>query len=277
MQLAALLVRHLPADVPHAAAAVEARLAAALDEAHGRWPTVELDPENFLAWLAPRIPASLSSVEEALATLRLPDLYLACACAAGDPKALAAFDLTFLDSDSRTSDDVKQALRQKLFVGPAPRIALYAGRGDLGRWVRATALRMTIDEARATQEIPTEDALLDAIGIDPGHGPELAHLKKDARDTLQAAFREAVATLSDRDRGMLLQFYIDGVGVVELGKLYGLAPSNVSRTLARTRVVLLSGIRRSLLRHKQIHGDELDSLVDLVRSQLSLTGGLRRP
>ena len=193
-----------------------------------------------------------------------------------DPKLLAAFELAFLAGDSRTSDDVKQALRQKLFVGAAPRIVLYAGRGDLARWVRAAATRMTIDETRKAHEIPTEDALLDAIGIDPGHGPELAHLKRDARETIQAAFREAVGALADRDRQLLLQYYIDGVGVVELGKLFGLAASNVSRRLAKIRVSLLSGIRRALLRHKKIHGDELDSLVDLVRSQLSLTSDLRQ-
>ena len=119
---------------------------------------------------------------------------------------------------------------------------------------------------------------MDAIGLYPDaeqKGPELAQLKKDARATLQLAIREAVAALSDRERAMLLQHYIDGVGVVELGKLFELAPSNVSRTLAKARVLLVSQIRRSLLRHKQIHGDELDSLVDLVRSQLSLTGDLR--
>lgn len=275
-----MIVRHLSDELRHDPAVVDERLETAIAEARHRWPTVEVAPAVFVAWVAERVPATAASLEQALDALCLPDLYLACACAAADPKALAAFDVSFLAGDSRTSDDVKQRLRQKLFVrepgGAPPRIALFAGRGDLARWVRAAITRMTIDEARAAREIPTEDALMDAIGIDPNHGPELAHLKQDARATLQAAFREAVATLSDRERTLLLQHYIDGVGLVALGKLFELAPSNISRTLAKARLRLVSQIRRSLLRHKQIHGDELDSLVDLVRSQLSVTSGLRK-
>ena len=262
-------------------------LAPALAEARARWPGVAVAPDAFTAWIAARLPdetppppAPALELERALAALRLTDLYLACACAAGDNKALAAFDAAYLRA-AKASDDVKQRLREKLFVAapgaPAPRIALYAGRGDLGAWVRASLTRLTIDDQRAARELPTEDALLIAIGIDPAHDPELMQVKKDARAALQAAFREAVATLTDRDRTLLLQHYIDGVGVVELGKLFELAPSNISRTLAKTRVQLVAQVRRALMRNRRIAGDELDDLVDLVRSQLSLTGGLRRP
>lgn len=278
VRLSRLLLRHLP-DTLRRGDRLEEKLEGLLEEAQRRWPGVVLDPAAYFGWVAARIPADARSVEEALDGLRVADLYLACACAGGDAKALAAFDAAFLAGDSRTSDDLKQALRQKLFVadrGGAPRIALYAGRGDLSRWVRAALARMAIDEARAAREIPTEDALLDAIGIDPGMSPEVAQLKKDARAAFQAAFREAVETLSDRERNLLVQYYIDGLGLVELGVLYSLAPSNISRTLAKSRVQLLSGIRRSLLRRKKLGGDELESLVNLVRSQLSLTGGLRK-
>ncbi len=285
MRLSDRLAGYLPEGRPRDPAAVDDRLGAAIAEARRRWPAVELAPDAYLAHVAARLPPSPPAVELALDALRLPDLYLACACGAADPAALAAFDHAFLAGDARTSDDLKQQLRQKLFVaapgGPAPRIALYAGRGELGRWVRAAIARLAIDEARASREVPTEDALLDAIGLEalparaPEPGPALAHAKQDARATLQLAVREAVASLSDRERALLLQYYIDGVGVVELGKLFGLAPSNVSRTLAKARLVLVAQIRRSLMRHKKIGGDELDSLVELVRSQLELTAELR--
>ncbi|MGN6108395.1 MAG: hypothetical protein ACTHU0_25040 [Kofleriaceae bacterium] len=282
MALSALLLDKLgtPGDPPHSPlhAALEAQLAGGIAEAQRRWPGVEADPEGYLGWIAQRVAdeaGSLEAVEAAVGRLRLPDLYLACACASGDPRALAAFDAAFVAGDRRNSDDVKQALRVKLFVGPAPRITSYAGRGDLGRWVRAVAARLAIDEARGSFEVPAEDALLEAIGIDPSHGPAHQLLKQDAREILQTAVREAIGALSARERTMLLQHYIDRVGVVELGKLFGLAPSNVSRNLAKARIVLVSQIRRSVMRHRKLGGDELDSLVDLVRSQLSLTGGLR--
>jgi RNA polymerase sigma-70 factor (ECF subfamily) len=125
--------------------------------------------------------------------------------------------------------------------------------------------------------VPTEDALLDAIGVDPDHGPAQVVLTQDARAILQTAIREAIAALTSRERALLLQYYIDGVGVTELGTLFGLAASNVSRTLAKARMTLLAHVRRSVMRHRKLSGDELDSLVDLVSSQLTITGGLRAP
>jgi RNA polymerase sigma-70 factor (ECF subfamily) len=278
VRLARLIVRHLPDTLSCDERSAEARLTDALAEAKRRWPDVKVDPETFAGWIATRIAPEAVSVEAGLEGLKLADLYLACACAAGDPKALAAFDASFLTGDSRTSEDVKQALRQKLFVaenGREPRIADYAGRGDLRRWIRAATARMEIDEMRSTREIPTEDALLEAIGIDPGEGGEVALVKRDSKAAFQAAFKEAVETLSDRDRTLLQQYYIDNLGLAALGHLYKINPSNVSRSLAKARAVLLAGIRKSLLKKKKIKADELDSLVNLVRSQLTLTGGFR--
>jgi RNA polymerase sigma-70 factor (ECF subfamily) len=278
VRLSRLLLRHLP-DTLRRGDRLEERLESELEEAVQRWPNVTVDDAAFFTWVSTRIPADALSVEQGLDGLRVADLYLACACAKGDPKALAAFDAAFLAGDSRTPDDVKQALRKNLFVaarGAAPRIALYGGRGDLSAWVRASAARMEIDEVRAARDIPTEDSLLEAIGIDPGQNPGLAQVKKDSKAAFQAAFREAVGTLSDRERNLLVQYYVDGLALAELGTLYALAPSSISRSLAKSRVILLSGIRRSLLRHKKLAGEDVESLVTLVRTQLSLTGGIRR-
>lgn len=281
MTLANALAARLAPRAAFDEAAAETVLAAAVAAARTRWPGVNVDEASFAAWIALRLPTTPAGVVRALEMLNLSELYLACACHAGDPRALAAFDRTFLAGDQRTPEDIVQRTRERLFVrgadGTAPRIALYAGRGGLGPWVAAVMRRMAIDEARATREVPTEDALLAAIGIDPGHGPELDHLKRDARDAVQAALREAVATVAAGDRAMLLAHYIDGVGVVELGARYKLAPSNVSRTLARVRLQLVAQLRRALTRQKNLLGAEVDSLVDLVRSQLTLTGALREP
>ena len=275
MRLSSRLLASCPA-LAHDANVVEERLASGIAAARIRWPSVSVDEDRFIAWLAERIDAESPSVESALDKLRLADLYLAYGCAAGDPRALAAFDAEFLANDVRTTDDVKQLLRQRLFVGNQPRIASYAGRGELGSWVRTVATRIAIDAARVVREVPTEDALLDAIEIDPSRGPAYDVLKADARQCLQAALREALAALSDRERTLMLQHYIDGVGVVELGKLFDLAPSNISRQLAKTRATLLSHVKRWMMRQRNLGGAELDSLLNLVQSQLTVTGGLRR-
>lgn len=233
-------------------------LSATLAEARERWPGIRVDEATLAGWIEARGE-----------NLRLVDLVLACACAGGDPVALAAFDAYLV----RFDDDLKQQVRERLFVGPAPKIATYGGRGDLGSWVKTIATRLAIDASRGRHDVPTEDALLDAIELDPARVADV--LKSEARAIMQGALRAALAGLPDGDRTLLLQYYIDGVGVVPLGKLHGLAASNISRRLAKARLALLAHIKKALAAQHQLAGRDLDSVIALVQSQLTVTGGLR--
>jgi len=98
-------------------------------------------------------------------------------------------------------------------------------------------------------------------------------LRRDAKSLLKKALRHALERLPARERMMTLQHYVDGVGVVPLGKLFGVAPSTVSRTLARARVQLLAEIQRALHNEHRLDRVEVDRLVDLVASQLTLSTG----
>src|SRR5262245_6697776 len=66
------------------------------------FPTVDIEPEEFVAYVAQRVPASgddakrEESMLDALAALHAGDLYLACGCAKGDPRALEVFEKQFL-------------------------------------------------------------------------------------------------------------------------------------------------------------------------------------
>ena len=51
------------------------------------WPTVELAPEAFAAYLAEREPTPA----------RAADLYIACACARGDEEAIGRFEATYFE------------------------------------------------------------------------------------------------------------------------------------------------------------------------------------
>ncbi len=59
-------------------------LAQLYDAGRATWPDVELDRQEFARWLEARC-ASVDEVHGA-------DLYLACACAHGDARAIAAFE-----------------------------------------------------------------------------------------------------------------------------------------------------------------------------------------
>lgn len=256
------------------AAAVDGKLGDAIASARTRWPRISIDAPTLVSWIVARLDAATDSLEVGLDKLRLVDLALASACASGDSIALAAFDAEYLARDGRLSEDIKQQLRVRLFVGPTARIASYGGRGDLGSWVKTVATRLAIDASRVAQDVPVEAALLEAIEVDPTRGPVHTVLKAEAREVMQGALRTALASLAELERTLLLQYYIDGVGVVPLGKLHGLAPSNISRRLAKARLGLLADVKRALGRH-QLSATDLASIIDLVQSQLTVTGGLR--
>ena len=69
---------------------VEDLLNALFRSAADAWTTIALPSELVLPYLAKRLPLG-PSLERALRNWCVDDLYLCCACAAGDRQAIAAF------------------------------------------------------------------------------------------------------------------------------------------------------------------------------------------
>jgi len=129
---------------------LEPALASMLERAKSAWPDVDLAATAFVAHVAARLdaPEEGESLAEQLQRLHASDLYLACACARGDKRALAHLDERFLSSTTQylarrggpatRADELQQALRERLLLptkdGTA-RIASYAGTGPLGGWI----------------------------------------------------------------------------------------------------------------------------------------------
>src|SRR5262245_38129003 len=71
------------------------RLAELLKAAHEAWPDLSVSEDEFLRRIAQGIEADpeAGNILEALGAIHAPgDLYLACACASGDARAIAALD-----------------------------------------------------------------------------------------------------------------------------------------------------------------------------------------
>src|SRR6185295_2269441 len=95
---------------------------------------------------------------ETIAALALEDLALALAAANGDAAAIEEIERTIVEPLPRTLsrlrpspdlvDELRQELREKLLVGPRPKLLEYRGRGPLGAWARVVALRLAHDRAR---------------------------------------------------------------------------------------------------------------------------------
>jgi RNA polymerase sigma-70 factor (ECF subfamily) len=265
---------------PRDDAALAALILSLHAEARAAAPGVAIDEATFGALLRERAGDPVD--EAALRRLNVRDLHLAWACARGDAAALALFDesvLARLDpalvrvGAGAILDDVKQAVREKLFVGAAdrgPRIVDYAGEGELRTWVRVVALRTAATILRGARRTRTrEDALADAPGaID---SPELLHLRQRYAPEFKVAFELAVAELTPRDRELLRQHLLDGQTIDDLGALHGVNRVTASRWLSRAREDVARATRKTLAARLRLSAGEMESVLRLVRSELDLS------
>ena len=250
---------------------------AALARGAAAWPGIVVDREAFAAFLDARVE------ETDLDKAKVEDLWVACACASGDVRAIAAVETRYVpDVDAALgkmglpSDriaEVKQGLRKLLFVGEEgapPRIAEYRGTGDLRAWLRVTATRAALKLLRKHgRETSTDDAILEARSLDDD--PELAYMKASYRQAFREAFQESLESLHPKERTLLKQQIVDGLGIDELGVLYQVHRATAARWVQSARETLLTRTRRTFMMRARITSDECESIMRLVRSQLDVS------
>lgn len=286
--LSDLFVAHLPGG----AAAVTSRteletaLQRALDAARERWPDIPLATGIFVPFLAARVPASAAPLD-ALREMQIAELHLVCAFLQGDVRAAAALEAGYLRSidgvlarihvPAADVPDVRQIIYQKLLLPLGerePKIARYAGRGTLLGWLRVVATREARDlMQQGGLEQPVEiDALLRLLP--PAEDAELGHLKEAYRSEREAAFREAFAALSSKERNVLRYHLAGGLNIDRIGALYGVHRATVARWIAAIREKLLDSTREGLMRRLAVGPAELDSILRLIdsRIEVSLSG-----
>ena len=258
---------------------LEEAIADVVGRARAAWPDLPVDEQRFADFLGDRVaPADLELA-------RAPDLWGACACGTGDGKAIGAVEVRYFpDVDAAlrkmglSADrigEVKQGLRRVLFVGDpdvgvAPRITEYRGSGDLRAWLRVTAMRAALKLLRKeNRETPTDDALLEARAHEDD--PELAYMKAAYRASFKTAFQEALDSLHARERTLLKQQIVDGLGIDELGALYQVHRATAARWVQSAREKLLTRTRRTFMLNARISSDECESIMRMVRSQLDVS------
>ncbi len=274
---------------PSAAAGDDARLEPALRDFAGRgraaWPDVALDAEVLAGYLGERAPADAPAVAW-LGTARAGDLFLACACAAGAPHALRAFDAAYLGQVGaylralRPTPDIvaetTQALREKLFVaaaGEAPRIRQYSGEGALGAWVRVAAVRTALDllEAEKAGGRRSDEADVIVHAVAPKGDPEIELLQASCRDAFMAAFREAIAGLPRRERGLLRFTFVERLTPARIAVIHGVHRTTVMRWIDGAQREVLSRTRARMMEHLRLSPRECDAVLALVKSRIEMT------
>ena len=255
-----------------------------------RLPT--LSTPATLLWLALELqlqhvkPAELSA-QAWLERLLIEDLYLALSCLDHDAVAMQLFHDTYgsqlhgLALRSASSDahaeDLEQTLMLSLFVDSPRRQAKlrsYTGQGALRVWLQITATRTFIDITRANaarqEELPLEDELLELLTSDL-EDIELEYFQQTYRVPFKEAFAQAVAELSPRQRNLLAQHILHQLTIDQLGAIYNVHRSTAARWLDDARQLLAKRTRKLLGQRLNLQDSELDSIMRLVQSRVSLS------
>jgi len=249
----------------------------AVAAAHAAWPTVALDDEAFRA----RLHEAAGTEATDLAELAASDLYLALACAQGDPRAIEIFDREYLARVPQLlarhparaeADEVRQLVRERLLVGSttgrAPRIATYAGRGPLAGWVRIATLRVASNLRRAAYdhaELP--DGLADAIA----EVPELRVLEGAYRSAFRDAFRRGFAALAAEERMILRLHHVDGITVRKLAPILDVSVATAGRRILAAQHRFGQQVITQLSAAVEVPATEIASVVRALLSRLEVS------
>lgn len=275
------------APVP-ATAAVAAALEEAITTATAAWPKLTLAPATFAFHIGRVMEDEAVRTEEAalaaLATLHVADLYLACAAAAGQPAALTEFEARYMKplpfilggvgALPGDADTVLSVLRDKLLVsrdGQPPRVATYGGRGPLAAWIAIAAQRtaLSLDRHENALHRAHDRAMSEAIAVELN--PELRHMKARYKEAVEAAFRDALGELDDRDRALLRLGLVGGLSLDAIGAAYSVNASTVSRWLAKIRKSILDRTLALLRERLRLSEPDAASIARLVTSQIDIS------
>jgi RNA polymerase sigma-70 factor, ECF subfamily len=229
-----------------------------------------------------------------LLSLRVDELALARACAAGENTAweifltryreklyLSALRIAREDSAAR---DLADTLYADLY-GTATRegqrvskLTSYTGRGSLEGWLRTVLAQEYVNRYRRTKRLISLDEEseegIQFRAADPEPIPSADHRLARATD-------QALGLRSAEERLLLSAYYLDGRTLAEIGRMLGVHESTISRKLEKLAKSLRKQIVAALVRdgmsrrqaEESLEVDVRDLQVDIRRSLAQETPG----
>jgi RNA polymerase sigma-70 factor (ECF subfamily) len=261
-----------PTDALHAAH--EAGIAA--------WPGVDLSLDAFARHVE-TLPVEGGAAE--VLARHGEDLFLACACALGIPRAVELFSRHYLGAVNAMVghmlprallEDLVQSLHEQMLVRRGttpPGIAAYRGTGPLAAWVRITATRAAVRTRKRAARF-ADETLVDGRHELSGTGPETLFLRRQYGPALHAATLEAIAALPERPRELLRNYYVDGLTIDELAERDGIHRATAARRIQSARMLVLAHVRERAAVRLGIPAEDIDSVIRLVASQLEISLGV---
>lgn len=241
---------------------VKGAIAAAVAVARQERPELTFEAPAFAAFLLRR---------EGLQPSNGGDLLVAYLALQQHPAAMKCFESEYLASVRATVDavgarseleDVLQELRRKLFIDG--RLDQYSGRSPLRSWLRQAAARTASTLMRPLRRASSLELPEDVLSI----GPEEVLLKSNHRDAFAEAFRDALRTLTPRERNVLRLNALSGMSIDEVGASYRVHRATAARWIQRAKESLIQKTREGLALRLGVGPEEIDSLIRLLRRDL---------
>ena len=222
-----------------------------------------------------------ASPDEAAAfcgALRLDELALARACAAGSERAWQDFISRYrnklyamalhITRDGANAADLADSLFADLYGVNTrdgirhSKLVSYTARGSLEGWLRTVMAQEFINRYRKQKKVVSleeqEEAGAQFVAANPPQP-----IASDAR--LEAATDEALGELSAEDRYVLAAYHLDGRTLAEIARVLGLHESSISRRLDRVTTTLRKRILACLRDRGMSHAQAKEALETDVR------------
>jgi RNA polymerase sigma-70 factor (ECF subfamily) len=276
-------------------AAVQSAVANLLVELHAQsgCEKIGLARESFSVILCDvatkYLPAGNTEAEARsfLLTLRVEELALARACAAGNNSAWEVFLTRYREKlyqsalriarEDSAARDLADSLYAELY-GTTTRdgerfskLSSFTGRGSLEGWLRTVLAQEFVNRYRRTKRLVSLDE-------ESEEGAQFAAPEPEplapADSRLEAATDAALASLDSEDRMVLAAYYLDGRTLAEIARMLGVHESTISRKvdkLAKSlRKKILAGMVQQGMARRQaeeaLEVDVRDLRVDIRRS-----------
>jgi RNA polymerase sigma-70 factor, ECF subfamily len=201
--------------------------------------------------------ASESEARVFLLTLRVDELALARACAAGHNSAWEIFLTRYREKlyhsalriarEESAARDLADSLYGELY-GTTTRegariskLESFTGRGSLEGWLRTVLAQEFVNRYRRTKRLVSLDEEIEEGAQFAAPEPEPASSVDPRR--LESLTDAALAGLSSEDRLVLAAYYIDGRPLTEVARMLGVHESTISRKVHK----LAKSLRKKIL------------------------------
>jgi RNA polymerase sigma-70 factor (ECF subfamily) len=203
--------------------------------------------------------AEEGGVQAFLGSLRLEELVLARACAAGNERAwevfLTRYRATLYDAaykiarEESAARELADSLYAELYgvsergQERASKLLYYQGRGSLRGWLRTVVAQEYVNRYRSTRRETSLDAALE-----DGHQFKASEADPAVTDPcVESAAAAELAELEPEERFLLAAYYLDRRTLAEIAKLQRVHESTISRKLERTTSGLRKRIRKRMI------------------------------